>query len=173
MSERGADAVEEISMKRVMIVVAILILGAVAARPLLAQADSPFIGTWKLNVEKSKSDMPLPKSLTRTVTADGSGLKYVYEGVAADGSAISYSFSSNFDGKASAVTGSGMPGGADSITLKRINANKTAATLTKGGKEIGKAEAEVSKDGKVATVKSKGKSADGKDFSTSSVFDKQ
>jgi hypothetical protein len=152
MTERGADAVEEICMKRVMIVLAILIFGAVAARPLLAQ-DSPFIGTWKLNVEKSKSDgTPLAKSLTRT---------------------ISYSFSSNFDGKASAVTGSGMPGAADSITLKRINANKTTATLTKGGKEIAKSEAEVSKDGKVATVKSKGKTADGKDFSTSSVFDKQ
>jgi hypothetical protein len=173
MTERGADAVEEICMKRVMIVLAILIFGAVAARPLLAQ-DSPFIGTWKLNVEKSKSDgTPLAKSLTRTITADGSGLKYSYDGVAADGSAISYSFSSNFDGKASAVTGSGMPGAADSITLKRINANKTTATLTKGGKEIAKSEAEVSKDGKVATVKSKGKTADGKDFSTSSVFDKQ
>jgi hypothetical protein len=171
MTERGADAVEEICMKRVMIVLAILV-SAVPARPLLAQ-DSPFIGTWKLNVAKSKSDMPLPKSLTRTVTADGSGLKYVFEGVAADGSAISYSFSSNFDGKASAVTGSGMPGGADSITLKRINANKVTGLSTKGGKEIGKSEAEVSKDGKVATVRTKGKTADGKDFSTSSVFDKQ
>ena len=147
-------------MKRVMIVLAILIFGAVAALPLLAQADSPFIGTWKLNVEKSKSDgVPLAKSLTRTITADGSGLKYSYDGVAADGSAISYSFSSNFDGKASALTGSGMPGGADSITLKHISSNKTAA--------------EVSKDGKVATVKAKGKTADGKEFSTVSVFDKQ
>ena len=172
MTERGADANEEIFVKRLMFVLAVLIFGAVAARPLLAQ-DSPFIGTWKLNVEKSKSDMPLPKSLTRTISADGSGLKYAYDGVAADGSAISYSFSSNFDGKASAVTGSGMPGGADSITLKQISSNKTAATLTKGGKEIGKSEAEVSKDGKVATVKAKGKTADGKDFSTVSVFDKQ
>jgi hypothetical protein len=45
--------------------------------------------------------------------------------------------------------------------------------LAKGGKEIGKSEAEVSADGKVATVKSKGKTADGKEFSTTSVFDKQ
>jgi hypothetical protein len=174
MTERGADAVEEICMKRVMIVLAILILGAVAARPLLAQADSSFIGTWKLNAEKSKSDgLPLAKSLNRTITADGSGLKHLYEGVASDGSAISYSFSSNFDGRALAITGSGMPGGADSITLKRINANKTTATLTKGGKEIAKSEAKVSKDGKAATVRAKGKTADGKDFSTSSVFDQQ
>jgi hypothetical protein len=66
-----------------------------------------------------------------------------------------------------------MPGGADSITLKRINANKTTGTSTNCGKEIGKVETEVSKDGKVATVRTKGKTSDGKDFSTSSVFDKQ
>jgi hypothetical protein len=173
MTERGADANQENFVKRLMIVLAILFLGAVSVRPVLAQ-DSPFIGTWKLNTAKSNSgSMPMPKSLTRTVTADGSGLKYAYDGVAADGNAITYGFSTYFDGKASSVMGSGMPGGADSITLKRISANKVVATLAKGGKEIGKSEAEVSADGKVTTVKSKGKTADGKEFSTTSVFDKQ
>ena len=160
-------------MKRVIFVLAILVLGAVSARPMLAQ-DSPFVGTWKLNVAKSKAEgMPMPKSLTRTITADGAGLKYVYDGVAADGSAISYGFTTHFDGKASAVTGTGMPGGADSITLKRISPTKSEGTLSKGGKEIGKSEAEVSKDGKTATVKTKGKNAEGKELSTVSVFDKQ
>jgi hypothetical protein len=45
--------------------------------------------------------------------------------------------------------------------------------LKKGGKDIGKVVAEVSKDGKVATVKAKGKTADGKVFSSDSVYDKQ
>ncbi len=160
-------------MKRMLFVLAILISGAVAARPLLAE-DSPFVGTWKLNVAKSKVEgATIPKSLMRTVTADGTGLKYVYEGVAADGSAISYSFSSNFDGKPSAVTGNGMPGGVDSLLLKRADAHKTTAALSKGGKEIGRSEAEVSKDGKTTTIKSKIKGADGKEISTVSVFDKQ
>ncbi len=124
---------------------------------MLAQ-DSPFVGTWKLNAAKSKAEgVPLPKSLTRTITADGTGLKYAYDGVGADGSAVTYSLSSKFDGKASAVSGAGMPGGADSITLKRINPSKTEGTLTKGGKEIGKSEAEVSKDGKVADREIEGK----------------
>jgi hypothetical protein len=172
MTELGADANQEIFVKRMKFVLAVLLF-AVSAPVLLAQ-DSPFIGTWKLNAAKSKMEgASLPKSLTRTIAADGSGLKYSYEGVAADGSAIAYSFSSNFDGKASAIAGSGAPGGADSITLKRVNPHKTEGTMSKGGKEIGKSEAEVSKDGKVATVKSKGKTADGKDFSTTSVFDKQ
>jgi hypothetical protein len=45
--------------------------------------------------------------------------------------------------------------------------------LKKGGKEVGKSEAEVSKDGTVSTVKSKGKTPDGKEYSTDSVYDKQ
>ena len=160
-------------MKRMLFVLAVFILGSVVACPVLAQ-DNPFVGTWKLNIAKSKVESsPLPKGLTRTVAADGTGLKYGYDGIAADGSAITYSFSSNFDGKASPVTGTGMPGGADSLVLKRIDAHKTTATLSKGGKEIGRSEAEVSKDGKVTTIKSKVKGADGKEISIVSVFDKQ
>lgn len=159
-------------MRRTLFAFALFILAAVVASPLLAE-DNPFVGTWKLNTEKSNfKPGPGPKSQTRTVTAQGDGAKYSFEGVAADGSTISYSFSTNYDGKESTVTGSGMPG-ADTIALRRINSHKVEATLKKGGKETGKAEAEVSKDGKVTTVKSKGKTADGKDYDSESVYDKQ
>ena len=117
--------------------------------------------------------MTLPKSITRTVTADGKMVKYASEGVAADGTAFGYSFTTSYDGKASAVTGTGMPSGADSVTLKRVSTNKVEATLAKGGEEVGKAEAEVAKDGKSTTLKSKGKSADGKEWSSTIVYDKQ
>jgi hypothetical protein len=66
-----------------------------------------------------------------------------------------------------------MPGGADTIAIKRVGTNKAEATLKKGGKEVGKAEAEVSKDGRVSTVKSKGKTSDGKDYHAEAVYDKQ
>jgi len=136
--------------------------------------ENAFLGTWKLNVAKSKfGPGQAPKSLTRTVTAQGSGAKYSFEGVAADGSAISYSFVSNYDGKDAAVTGAGAPGGADAVALKRVNAQKIDGALKKGGKELGQVSAEVSKDGKVTTVKSKGKTADGKEFNTESVYEKQ
>lgn len=160
-------------MKKLLLVLAVVLFGAVATQSVLAQ-DSPFVGTWKLNTAKSKMEgAPIPKSLTRTVTADGTGLKYVFAGVAADGSSYSYSFSSNFDGKPSPVTGTGMPGGADSLLLKRPDPHKTTGVLSKGGKAIGRSEAEVSKDGKVTTIKSKVKNAEGKEISTESVFDKQ
>jgi hypothetical protein len=79
----------------------------------------------------------------------------------------------NYDGKDSTVTGTGMPGGADTVALKRVDAHKTEGVLKKGGTEIAKVTSELSKDGKVATVKTKGKSADGKEISTESVYDKQ
>ena len=160
-------------MKRFPLVMSIVVLSAVAAGPLIAQTN-PFLGTWKLNVAKSKFEPgPAPKSLTRTIVADGGGAKYTFEGVSADGKPISYSFSTKYDNKDAPVSGSGLPGGADSITFKPIAGNKVSTALKKGGKEIGSAEIEVSKDGKVTTVKSKGKLPDGKEFHSESVYDKQ
>jgi len=157
-------------MKRVLFALSLLVLSSV---PLLAQ-DNPFVGTWKLNLAKSKFEPgPAPKSQTRTVVAQGDGAKYTFDGVAADGTPFSYSFTVKYDGKDYPVTGTGMPAGADTITIKLVGTNKAEATQKKGGKEVAKAEAEVSKDGKVSTVKIKGKTVDGKDFHSETVYDKQ
>jgi len=159
-------------MKRVVYLVAMMVLAAVAAGPLMAQAN-PFVGTWKLNVPKSKYEgAPAPKSLTRTVTAEGSALKYSFEGEAADGSKISYSFTSKLDGSDSAVTGVGMAGGADTVALSKLSAHKITGVTKKGGKEIGKVLVDISVDGKTITVKTSGK-IDGKEVKTEQVYDKQ
>jgi hypothetical protein len=160
-------------MKRILFVLSFLVITSVASGPLLAQ-DNPFVGTWKLNVAKSKFEPgPAPKGQTRTVVAEGEGAKYSFEGVRADGTPFSYSFTVNYDGKDYPIIGTGAPGGADTIAIKRVGTNKAEATLKRGGKEVGKSEAEVSKDEKVTTVKSKGKTPDGKEYSTNSVYDKQ
>lgn len=160
-------------MKRALFLLAFLVLSAVAVRPLLAE-DNPFLGTWKLNLAKSKFvTAPAPKSQTRTVAAQGNGVKYSFEGISADGTPFAFSFVTYYDGAEAAVTGTGTPAGADAITLKRVNPHKVEGTLSKGGKEVGKVVAEVSKDGKVTTVKGKGKTADGKEYSTESVYEKQ
>src|ERR1700734_4075130 len=164
-------------MKRILLLLAVLAISAVVSAPLMAQtmtASNPFVGTWKLNTAKSKyTGVPMPKSLTREVAADGAGAKYTYKGTDSEGKTIDYSFSTNYDGKDSAITGSGAPGGAATLAIKRANPSKSTAVLTKGGKEVGKSEADVSKDGKVTTIKGSGKTADGKDYTTVSVFDKQ
>jgi hypothetical protein len=160
-------------MKRLVNLLALLVAAAVVAGPLMAQKNPSFVGTWTLNLAKSKYEgVPAPKSLTRTVTADGSGLKYSFEGEAADGSKISYGFTSKLDGSDSAVNGVGMPGGADTVKLQRTSAHKIAGTLKKGGEKIGTAVAVISNDEKSVTVLTKMKIG-GKEVKAEQVFDKQ
>ena len=159
-------------MKSFTKVVAIGILALGASGPLFAQSN-PLVGTWKLNLEKSKFNPgPAPKSMTRTVEAQGDGVKYTFDGVSADGAAIAYSFAVSFDGKDNSITGS-MPGGADSISAKRIDSNTFEATSKQGGKVIGTSKVEVSQDGKLTTVTSKGSNATGQPTNDVSVYNKQ
>ena len=159
-------------MKRVLKFVAIALLAAVGSSPLLAQSN-PLVGTWKLNVTKSKFEPgPAPKSLTRTVEAQGDGVKYTFDGVSADGKPIAYGFAIKFDGKDNPIMGS-MPSGADTISAKRIESNTFEATLKKGGKVIGTSKVTVSKDGKVTTVDSQGTNATGVKTHDVQVYDKQ
>jgi hypothetical protein len=160
-------------MKRILFLFAVLALSAAVSAPLMAQ-DNAFAGTWKLNIAKSKSTgTPVPKDMTREVTAAGSGAKYTFTGTDASGGSISYSFTTNYGGEDDAISGSGAPGGIDAVSLKRVSAKKVEGSLKKGGQEIAKVTSVVSKDGKVTTVTTTGKSADGKTMSSVSVYDKQ
>ena len=159
-------------MNRVLTVVAVALFALVGASASQAQTN-PVVGTWKLNLTKSKFDPgPAPKSLTRTVAVEGDGLKYTFEGVGADGKALSYGFSVKFDGKDYPITGS-MPSGADSISAKKTDANHYEATLKKGGKVIGTSKVTVSADGKVTTVDATGTNAAGAKTHDVQVYDKQ
>ncbi len=158
-------------MKRMMLVLGVLALGMFAAGQLKAD-DNPYLGTWKLNAAKSKAEnTTVPKSMTRTVTAAGAMVKYVFEGVGQDGAALNYSFTIAYDGKDYPVTGTGMPGGADTISIKRTG-SKATAVLKKGGKEVGTSTSDVSADGKTTTLTASGKTADGKMVSSVSVYEK-
>jgi hypothetical protein len=159
-------------MKRVLTVVAVALFSVVGASSLYAQSN-PIVGTWKLNLTKSKFDPgPAPKSLMRKIEAQGDSLKYTFEGVSADEKPVSYGFTVKFDGKDYPITGS-MPSGADSISAKKVDANNYEATLKKGGKVIGTSKVNISADGKVATVDASGTNAAGAKTHDVQVYDKQ
>ena len=159
-------------MKRVLTVVAVALLAVVGASSLQAQGD-PVAGTWKLNVTKSKFDPgPAPKSQTRKVEAQGDGLKYTFDGVGADGKAMTYGFTVKFDGKDYPITGS-HPSGADTVSAKKTDANHYEATLKKGGKVVSTGKVSVSADGKVTTVDSSGTNAAGAKTHDMLVYDRQ
>ena len=156
-------------MKRTLVLVAALsLVGSLS----LAQTDLS-VGTWKLNVAKSQfTGTPAPKSETRTLATQGDSYKVTYEGIAADGSRIAYSFTTNLDGKDSPISGS-APLGADTIATKRVDAYTITAVVKKAGKEVRTVVNAVSKDGKVTTQTAKGTSEQGQPIGYTAVWDKQ
>jgi len=160
-------------MKRILVLVSILALSLIASETLLAQQESPWVGTWKLNVAKSNfTGTQPPKSQTRTEVAQGDGFKVTYEGIAADGSPISYGYTTNLDGKDSPYSGR-EPNGADTVAVTRVDANTRTAIQKKAGKTLYTTRGVVSKDGKVLTITSKGMNAQGQPISVTRVWDKQ
>ena len=152
----------------------VLALGAVLGADianLSAQASDPRIGTWKLNVAKSKySPGPAPQALTVKVEPSGQGEKVTTEFVNADGTRTTTEYTANFDGKDYPLTGSQI---ADTVSLKRSNARTTVRTDKKGGKVAQTLRRVVSKDGKTMTVTTKGTNAQGQAVNNVAVFEKQ
>jgi hypothetical protein len=85
-------------MKQSFRIAAVLILVLSFSTVIMAQSD-PRIGTWKLNVSKSKFDPgPPPKSETRTYSADGDGVKVTREQIDGTGKTISSTYTVKSDG---------------------------------------------------------------------------
>jgi len=159
-------------MKWIAVLIRGVALSLLASAALPAQ-QNPFAGTWKLNVLKSKyNGVQAPKSETRTVVAQGNSDTVTYQGIAADGSSISYRFTTNLDGKDVPISGVG-PFGADSISVKRVNADTHLSMAKKAGKPVLTTRAVVSKDGKVTTNTATGTNQQGQPVSIRSVWDKQ
>jgi hypothetical protein len=147
-----------------------VVLGADIAT-LSAQASDPRMGTWKLNVAKSKySPGPAPQALTVKVEPSGQGEKATAEFVNADGTRTTTQYTANFDGKDNPLTGSQI---ADTVSLKRIDARTTDRTDKKGGKVAQTLKRVVSKDGKTMTVTTKGTNAQGQAVNNVAVFAKE
>jgi hypothetical protein len=156
------------TLLRMLVVGTVLAVGAAGVA--LAATDVA-VGTWKLNLDKSKFNPgPAFKSQTRSYEATSDGLKLTISGVAADGSSNSGGSTFKYDGKDYPITGSPDY---DTLSLKRVNSHTVTSTQKKDGKAIGTTTRTVSKDGKVMTLTSKGKGANGAAFHNTLVFDKQ
>jgi len=159
-------------MKRFLAISTVLVLALLLTESVLAQTD-PFLGTWKLDVTKSKF-VPGPprRSETRMVVSGPRGMRVSVKRVNGDGSTQEFEYTTNLDGKTYPITGTG-PYGADAIASNLTGPNQIQSTLTKNGKVVATATALVSKDGKVLTITTKGTDANGKPFTNVAVYDKQ
>jgi hypothetical protein len=144
----------------------------VLALSTVALAADPFVGTWKLNVAKSKSSFPPSKSTTVKIEAQDNGLKIVSDSVNAEGKPIHAETAFKYDGKDYPYTQTGVPPDV-TVVAKRINANTRETTLHFGGKEVFTSHDVVSKDGKTMTRTMKGTNSQGQEYTATSVYDKQ
>jgi hypothetical protein len=136
-----------------------------------AQAADPVVGTWVLNIAKSKFNPgPAPKSETRTYVVVGQDIKGSSKGVDADGKPTVREWTVNDDGKDRQVTGSPD---LDALSLKRIDAFSVESTQKKAGKMVATATRVISKDGKVMTITTKGTNAKGQAFNNVEIFDRR
>ena len=158
-------------MKGKRTIAALVVISVLALCAVAFGADSN-IGTWKLNLAKSKfSPGPPPKSQTLKIEAWGNdGVKYTADGVNADGKPTHAEFQAKYDGKEYAFKGNAD---ADMIAYKRIDANTVQATTKLKGKVTISAKVTVSADGKTRTVAQTGTDAQGRTVNTVAVYDKQ
>lgn len=146
-------------------------LAAMLAFTTVATAASPVVGTWQLNVAKSKfSPGPAPKADTRTYTESADGITMTWKSVAADGKEINVKSTFKTDGKDYPVTGSPN---FDTLAVKQVDSHTVRSTQKKGGKVIGETTRTVAKDGKELTLASKGTGADGVAYDTVMVYDRK
>jgi hypothetical protein len=153
-------------MKRLLVFAAVVVV--VASGLLLAQSN-PFVGTWKLNLAKSKfiSGTP-PKEGMFTVQRVGDEDQITVNGTAPDGS----SFSLKYEVPGKGGAGKILAGPFDAVSGKVIDDSTRELSFMKGGKEMTHIRI-VSKDAKTARETVKGTDPQGKPVSEVLVWEKQ
>jgi hypothetical protein len=158
------------TLLRALLVGSVVAFGA-SAVAVAGDAADPVVGTWKINLEKSKfSPGPAVKSQTRVYTQSKDGITVKVDGVAADGSTMSQRCTYKYDGKDYAFTGTPL---FDTLSLKQVDEHTVESTQKKAGKAVGTTHRTLSADGRVLTLESKGTNAKGEAFYDVMVFDRQ
>ncbi len=158
-------------MKLVLRSILVGVVLAVAGLATAADAPDPAVGTWTLNVAKSKFTPGHElKSQTRTYTESAKGVSVKVSGVAADGAALSQQSTFKYDGKSYPMSGATDY---DALSLQRVNDNTVKSTLMKAGKPVGTTIRTISMHGKVMTLSTKLKDVNGKRNEMIAVYDRQ
>ena len=139
-----------------------------------AQAQDPWLGTWKLNLDKSKYEPAsgAPKSQTvKQEAVAGGGMKSTVDGVDAQGKPLHTEVTTMFDGKSTDVKGA--PDANTTRVYKRIDTRTYEFVASVAGKGTVTSRSVVAADGKSRTVTTTGKNAQGQSVNNVVVYEKQ
>ena len=147
-----------------------LLLATLSAAVTLCAAD-PTIGTWRLNVAKSKyRPGPAPRSETRVYDLTPGGVKVTVSTVWSDGTSTKVEFPANYDGKDYPVTGSR---GADAVAWTRLDDSSAEVILKHAGAVIGSARRVIAPDRRRMTITYKGVDSRGDQVDNIAVYDRR
>jgi hypothetical protein len=148
---------------------ALLLLGLAFVAGSAFAAD-PIVGTWTLNIAKSKfTSGPAPTAATRVYT-EASGVYSLEQRITgSDGKEVPFKVQYR-EGQDEALTGAN---GIDHIHAMKVDAKTWDFVMKSGGKEVGRVHRTVSADGKTLTVHNTGKQPSGATGDDTLVFDKK
>src|SRR5271156_2190653 len=102
----GAIGKRGFNMRRICVLMIVALLPSLALSAASGAQENPAVGTWKLDVEKSKfSPGPAPKSAKLVIEAAGESVKTSYEEIEGDDSHTGYEYTAALDGKDYPLTG--------------------------------------------------------------------
>lgn len=154
-------------MKRIMILLSLAVLFVSAT---VCLADSPQMGTWKLNEAKSTFGPGATKNMTVVYEAAGDSIKVTVDGIDGAGNPIHSEWTGKFDGKLYALTGDPT---SDMRSYRKINNRTLSLTGKKDGKVTVSGRIVVSPNGKTRTVTATATTPTGKKMRSTAVYDKQ
>jgi hypothetical protein len=158
-------------MTRSTVVAGVLVL-VVAVAEVVGQTNNPQVGTWKMNIAKSKFSTGTGfKSATSNIEAAGGGVKHTIDSVYADGTSRRYDYTTTYDGKDVPVNGNSPWG--NTVALSHVDAHTTRTVYKNDGKVTVIQTSIVSSDGKTRTVTTKGTNPMGQAVDNVSVYDRQ
>ena len=135
-------------------------------------ADDPLLGTWKMNLAKSKhSPGPPPKSVTHIYEPhETTGEKFTADGIDAQEAPTHIEYAARYDGTDYALAGDPI---CDSVSMRRLDDYTTEVIGRQSGRVVWTSRRVVSKDGRTLTITQKGPNPGGKALNNVMVFDKQ
>ncbi len=150
--------------------IVVLTLAVFFAAGVVCSAQSPHMGTWKLNEAKSKFSAGATKNQTVVYEAAGDQIKVIVDGVAGDGAAVHSEWTGKFDGKYYAVTGDPT---SDTRSYRKINNHTLSLTNKKGNKITVTGRITVTANGRTRTVTTYATDDKGRRVSNRGVYDKE
>jgi hypothetical protein len=139
-------------------------------QPGFAQSDR-FVGTWQLNLAKSKfTPGPPPKSGTLYIHGEGQNRRDSAVAIDAQGNPMAAVLTHIYDGQPHPVTGLQT---IDAAAYTRADANTLNYTYMKAGNVVSIGTIIVSQDGKTLTIAGTGTNANGQPTNNITVYDKQ